>query len=399
MAEEFNFTDFLKGTAPLLGLLGGGAALANAYDRLGGIGEAAQQGAMQIAQQGLTQSQFQPFTVTSTTGSRFGYDPTTGAVTMGLSPAERQLQNRMMGQASLFAGQPPAGAAGLTQAGQQTLARGQSLLGQGAFGRGLAEQASRRAYGLGEQFMGEAGMPTTDREAAVYERIRAAQRPEEERQQLALEERLAGQGRLGVRTAMFGGTPEQLAMSKAQAEAQNMAMLNAMQQAQREQAQQAALGAQYTGMGADLASQRQALAQAGQSQALQAMQAGQGLLGGGLGLQQAQQQLAQGALAGSYLPQAQLLNVQQAAQLYPQLQQRGQLYGAGLFGEAAMGGLEALLGAGLGQANLMGQLGTGLIGGLATPTDSYGGLGDVIGTGIDVLFGEGGLFGDLGLGG
>jgi len=545
MADEFNFTDFLKGTAPLLGLLGGGAALANAYDRLGGIGEAAQQGAMQIAQQGLTQSQFQPFTVTSTTGSRFGYDPTTGAVSMGLSPAEQQLQNRMMGQASLFAGQPPAGAAGLTQAGQQTLARGQSLLGQGAFGRGLAEQASRRAYGLGEQFMGAAqaqpadinllrgqfagqvgallgqqpsagigqfgqqalGMgaaglgtqapadvealrrqyaglagqaagdvlaPMAGREADVYERIRATQRPEEERQRLALEERLAQQGRLGVRTAMFGGTPEQLAMSQAQEEAQNRASLAAIQQAQAEQqqalgtaqalggmfagqaglssqlqsaaqqraaqlsqlglsaqqiesqlqseglgraatsaqqaaqlaqlagglqAQQAALGAQYTGMGADLASQRQALAQAGQSQALQAMQAGQGLLGGGLGLQQAQQQLAQGALAGSYLPQAQLLNVQQAAQLYPQLQQRGQLYGAGLFGEAAMGGLEALLGAGLGQANLMGQLGTGLIGGLATPTDSYGGLGDVIGTGVEALFGEGGLFSGLGIGG
>ena len=61
-----------------------------------------------------------------------------------------------------------------------------------------------------------------------------------------------------------------------------------------------------------------------------------------------------------------------------------------------MGGLEALLGAGLGQANLMGQLGTGLIGGLSTPTDSYGGLGDVIGAGTDIydqLFGENGLFG------
>jgi hypothetical protein len=87
-----------------------------------------------------------------------------------------------------------------------------------------------------------------------------------------------------------------------------------------------------------------------------------------------------------------LLNVQQAAQLFPQLAQRGQLYGAGLFGEASMGGLEALLGAGLGQANLMGQLGTGLLTGLATPTDSYGGLGDVIKDAGEFLFGENGLF-------
>ena len=391
-----NLASFLENLGLLGGLaqgIGGAAAVTSAYNRLGDIGTAAQQGALGIAQQGLEQSQFQPFTVTSTTGGTFGYDPTTGAVSMGLSPSEQALQNRMMGQAALFAGQPPAGAAGLTQAGQQALARGQGLLGLPVFGTGLAQEAAQRSYGLGEQFMGQAGMPTTAREADVYERIRAAQRPEEERQRLALEERLASQGRLGVRTAMFGGTPEQLAMSKAQTEAQNMAMLNAMQQAQREQAQQAALGAQYTGMGADLASQRQALAQARQAQALQAMQAGQGLLGGGLGLQQAQQQLAQGALAGAYLPQAQLLNVQQAAQLYPQLQQRGQLYGAGLFGEAAMGGLEALLGAGLGQANLMGQLGTGLLSGLATPTDSYGGIPSVLGDVGEFLFGEGGLFG------
>lgn len=392
----FNWEDFLSGAGGLLGLLGGSAAVAGAYDRLGGIGEAAQQGAMQIAQQGIEQSQFQPFTVRSTTGGTYGYNPVTGTVSMGLSPVEQALQNRMLGQASLFAAQPPAGAAGLTSAGQQALARGQGLLGQGPFGRGLAEDAARRSYGLGEQFMGQAATGTEQREIDIYERMRAAQMPQEAIERQNLEERLAAQGRLGVRTAQFGGTPEQLAQAKAQAEAQNTAMLGAMQQAQAEQAQQAALGAQYTGMGADLASQRQALAQAGQSQALQAMQAGQGLLGGGLGLQQMQQQLAQGAMSGAYMPQAQLLNVQQASQLFPQLQQRGQLYGAGLYGEAAMGGLEALLGAGLGQANLMGQLGTGLLTGLASPTDTYGGLADVLGGGKDIydmLFGQGGLFG------
>ena len=37
--------------------------------------------------------------------------------------------------------------------------------------------------------------------------------PEEERQRLEMEQRMAAQGRLGVRTAQFGGTPEQLALS------------------------------------------------------------------------------------------------------------------------------------------------------------------------------------------
>jgi hypothetical protein len=131
--------------------------------------------------------------------------------------------------------------------------------------------------------------------------------------------------------------------------------------------QQGRLAQAFTGLGSQLSAQDQALLAA-------------------------QQQRGLGALGGAYLPQAQLLNVQQAAQLFPQLAQRGQLYGAGLFGEAAMGGLEALLGAGLGQANLMGQLGTGLLTGLATPTDNYGGLGDVLG---DAVKGIGGLFGDI----
>lgn len=292
----FNWEDFLSGAGGLLGLLGGSAALMGAYDRLGGIGEAAQQGAMQIAQQGIDQSRFQPFTVTSTMGGTYGYDPETGAVSMRLSPDELAAQNRLFGQ-------------------------------------------SRTFFDL-------AATDTAQRETDIYNRIRAAQMPQEAIERQNLEERLAAQGRLGVRTAQFGGTPEQLAQAKAQAEAQNTAMLGAMQQAQAEQAQQAALGQQY--------------------------------------------------MAGSYMPQSQLLNVQQASQLFPQLQQRGQLYGAGLFGEASMGGLEALLGAGLGQANLMGQLGTGLLTGLATPTENYGGLGDILSGANDIydmLFGPGGLFG------
>jgi len=86
-----------------------------------------------------------------------------------------------------------------------------------------AQSASGMLAGLG-QGIGE-------REQEVYNRIRATQTPEEQRQALALEERLAAQGRLGVSTAQYGGTPEQLAMAKAQEEAKNSAMMSAMQQA------------------------------------------------------------------------------------------------------------------------------------------------------------------------
>ena len=67
-----------------------------------------------------------------------------------------------------------------------------------------------------------------------------------------MEERLAAQGRLGVQTAQFGGTPEQLAFGKAQAEARNAAMLQAMGQAQAEQAQLANQAQMFTGMGSQL---------------------------------------------------------------------------------------------------------------------------------------------------
>jgi hypothetical protein len=309
----------------------GGAGLLlgkEAYDRLGTIGDQALvgsqiegpdgtlidvPGALDIAQLGIDQSTFQPFSVTSATGGQFGYNPTTGQASLAGSAQEQAIQNMLMGQAQSTLGATPYGQAG---------------------GRAAAEQA----YGLGSGFMTSAGMSTAGREADVYERIRATQRPEEERQRMALEERLFNQGRSGVSTNMYGGTPEQLAMAKAQGEAQNQASLAAIQQGQSEQMQQAKLGQAFTGMGSELSVQDLAM------------------LGG-------QQQLGLGALGGSYIPQAQLLAAMQGSELYPQLQQRGQLYGSGLFGEASMGGLEAFLGAGLGQANLMGQLGAGLLSG------------------------------------
>lgn len=103
----------------------------------------------------------------------------------------------------------------------------------------------KQLFGGAGKFFTQAAMPTAQRETDIYERMRAAQMPEEAIQRQELENRLAAQGRLGVRTAQFGGTPEQLAMAKAQAEAQNTAMLGAMQQAQAEQAQLANLGGQY----------------------------------------------------------------------------------------------------------------------------------------------------------
>ena len=483
----------------------------------------------------------------------FGIDPTRAAAEQAfglggrfMTAAEGQPAdiNLLRGQ---FAGQVPGlltqePSAGIGSLGQQALGLGTGQLGQGVtdvtqtfagirppevrtgagalaargLGLGMAGldttapadvEALRGQYGgLAGQAAADVLRPTGAREAEVFERIRATQRPEEERQRLALEERLAAQGRLGVRSAAFGGaTPEQLALATAQEEAQDRASLSAIQQAQAErqralgeaqafggmftqqaglssqlqsqaqqraaqlsqlglsadqvqsqmnaegfgrqmqlagaglqaqqaqsalesqsqqratqlaqlglsaeqiqsqlqseglgrattaagqtaqlaqlagglQAQQAGLGAQYAGLGANLAQQRQALNTARQAQALQAMQAGQGLLGGELGLQSARQQLGLTALGGAYLPQTQLLSALSPGQTAAAQAQQAQLYGTGLFGEATASGIDALLGASLGQANLIGTAGSGLLSGATSPSGAGTGEG-VLGTG------------------
>jgi hypothetical protein len=305
---------------------------------------------------------------------------------------------------------------------------GQQALGLGS--QGLATQAPSDVEALRQQYAGLAGQAAGDvlgstagREADVYNRIRATQRPEEERQRMALEERLFNQGRSGVSTNMYGGTPEQLAMAKAQGEAQNQASLAAIQQAQAERQQSlgeaktfGSMFGQQAGLSSDIQTQAQARASqlstlglsanqiesqlqteglgravtsSGQSAALakmagdlQAQQAGLGLgmseLGSQLSAQDmallgAQQKLGLGSLAGAYIPQGQMNDLQAQNQMYAQLGQRGQLSGAGLFGEAAMGGLEARLIAEQAQANLLGNLGSGLLSGIFSPVAQAGG--------------------------
>jgi len=331
--------DWLKALLGI-GTVGGGLLTASAMNRLGDIGEQSLAGtyftdprtneqiyvpgAYELAQQAVGMSQFRPFTVASTmTGGGFSATPKFDeegnfigiGTSMTLSPEEEAFQQSM-----------------LTKAEEQ--------LAGTPFGQQQGRRAARQAFGLGRGMMRD--LRDTDlaqREQDIYGRIRAAQSPEEQRQRLAEEERLAAQGRLGVRTAQFGGTPEQFAMDKAQAEARNTAMLQAMGQAQAEQQQLAQQAQMFTGMGSQL------------SQA---------------DLQQLanQQNLGIGSMGAAYLPQTQMMQLQQGMLPYQQMQQQGQLFGAGQFGETMMSGLEARLVAEQAKANLLGSLGTGILGGL-----------------------------------
>ena len=174
------------------------------------IGQRGYEEAMGLAGEAAGMAKFQPFTVTTGLGTTT--TTPTGGLDIGLSPEQQALQTQLMGQA------------------------------QGLFG--------------------QVGVDPSTAQADLYEQMRAVQRPEEERQRLALEERMLSQGRMGLQSAAYGGSsPELLAQETARQEAMARANLTARQQAMGEQAQ--ALTAATGLMGAGYMPQEQALAALG----------------------------------------------------------------------------------------------------------------------------------------
>ena len=206
------------------------------------IGERGYSEAMSLAEDVAGRATFQPFTVTTGLGTTT--TTPTGGLDIGLSPEQQALQTQLMGQA------------------------------QGLFG--------------------QVGVDPSTAQAELYEQMRAVQRPEEERQRLALEERMLSQGRLGLQSAAYGGSsPELLAQETARQEAMARANLAARQQAMGEQAQ--------------------------------ALTAATGLLGAG------------------YMPQSQALGALGAGTQVAGLADIGRRTGAELFGRLGQSGVEALI--------------------------------------------------------
>jgi hypothetical protein len=477
---------FTDPTVQGLGLgIGGTALVKDAYDRLQDIGEESLAGttfkdpvtgetvripgAVGLAQEAVDMSQFRPFTVTTATGGTFGatptIDPETGMVTglgttMGLSPAEQQLQRELMAQAQSRLATGTVGAPSSQTGGLRLMGAGRTMFEQDPFGLAQQQAAATQAFGAGGEFMtaagaqpadinllrgqfagqvggllsqqpsaaigqfgqqalsmgaaglGGAGIPdvsgaftgitapglrdvsqaysgiqapgvrtaagqlaarglglgmagletqapsdvealrqqytqlasqtagralqdTAGREADVYERIRATQRPEEERQRLALEERMAQQGRLGVRTAMYGGTPEQAALAMQQEEAQNRASLAAIQQAQAERQQAVSEAQTFGGLFGQQAGLSSQLQSAAQQRATQLSQLG-------LSAEQTQAQLEQEGFGRQMqLGQAGMQAQQAQAQLEAQrLGQQLQLGQAGIGAAQAQSALQ-----------------------------------------------------------
>ena len=254
------------GGALLGGLLGND--LSGALQAAGGYyaGQQGIEGAMATGQAGLglgeamgkrayDQSQFRPFGVTSNLANV--QTTAEGGVNLNLSPEQQAMQQQLLGQS-----------------------------------RGLFSQV---------------GADPAAAQSALYEQIRATQQPEEERQRLQMQENLFSSGRGGVQTAMYGGTPEQMAYEKARQESMLNANLAARTQSQAEQLQAGQLGGMLQQAGYD--PQRQAIdlfgASSVPSQLAQRGQEGANQLqakAGGLGLES----YMQGANMANLLQQQQL---------------------------------------------------------------------------------------------
>lgn len=173
----------------VLGDLGGGMLAYEGLDKAKDIAKALP-GQMLTGVEtigGMTQpyTEFKPFTVTTATGTAGATrDPNTGALNVNFTPEQQQLVNQLQAQASSTAG----------------------MMGQTTPEQLMAQMQSLRA-------------------------------PEQQRQQTALENRLAAQGRLGVQTAQYGGTPEQLALAQAQQQQLSQDALSAISGARNLQQQ------------------------------------------------------------------------------------------------------------------------------------------------------------------
>tara|TARA_Y100001938_G_scaffold149781_1_gene237916 strand:+ start:42 stop:1343 length:1302 start_codon:yes stop_codon:yes gene_type:complete len=380
------------------------AAVENMMDRLGDAGKAAVEGSTALGTEVREGMKFKPFTVTTGTGTvtttpEGGYSTALGAAGREQQQGIQNIISGMLGGGRpapyISAPQRPSASnnfkgslGGIIPGGDNEFMPMASSADIGLNGRPTVDntgkfinnQTGEIRYGKPTQPMFTNATPTSisdqafggvggllsavtgdrgTREQQIYDRIRATQTPEEERQRQLLNDQLLSQGRLGLSTAMFGGSPEQFAQEKARAEAMNQASLAAMGQAGQERAQDLATATGLFGLG---------------SQGSMLPYQLQGMQG---------QNLAQ-MMGLQYAPERQLLDSLTQGVNVAQLADLGRRSGQSLFADTGMAGLEGMLSTDMARANLIGNIYSSLLGGAGAGATQAGGgswLGDLIGSG------------------
>jgi len=175
------------------------AGMFDQIDRVQGIGEDALERSQAIGQQAVEGTEFRPYTTTSQTGN---------VAVANDGSIDAQLSDQMQG-------------------------------------------ISDQALGGASDLFAQAAIDPNTRQGQIFQQLMAGLAPQQERERLALEGRLQSQGRGGMRSAAFGGSPEQLARQKAQQEAQLSALIQARGIGSLEQRQQADIGIGLLGAGMD----------------------------------------------------------------------------------------------------------------------------------------------------
>lgn len=298
LLDDLNAIGDFFGGGSTAGKLAGGAlsglGLQEAISNVGDIRTGIQQQASDYATRGGQAAAFQPFTVT-TRGGTAQVGPTGGLQT---TPEQTALSNLLTQRAGTLAGQTAPQTTAFGDISQQALAQSLGLLGQGT--------------------------PTAQ---TLFEQMQAASLPEQERQRIALENRLAAQGRLGTQTAAFGGTPEALALEKAIQEQTAQNLVGAQTLAPQLAQQQLGLASGLFGLGSQAMAQPTAM-EAANLQNIQAL------------------------LGTSFLPEQQLLSALSPALQAAQLAQTGRASEAQLLGQLGPSVLESMYKTGETQATL-----------------------------------------------
>lgn len=244
----------------------------------------------------------------------------------------------------------------------------QGALGQlGASQQGMAGQMGG-AYDASNQMMAASLQDPSARQNELFSQMQAAQAPALQRARSAMEQRAHAQGRSGVMGNQFGGSSEQFAQSKAEAEARNSAMLQANQLGMQEQMQQGQLASQYGQLGQGYAGQMAGAAGMQNQFGVQEAQLGQA--GGGLLAQLAGQQgqLGLGQEQAAWNDFQHQLQASQLGATNANMAQTGQISGANMAGQLGLGGIQAEVNAGKAATELYGNM----FGAMASPLASLG---------------------------
>ena len=315
------------------------------------VGEDALASARQYGAGFQQDTAFKPFTVTSGLGS--SAVNAQGGVTQTLGAEQADIQNLLQSQANSFLGTQSPTLGGLYNQGVDqfgvtgTAGRSGEILGgldATLSGLGLG-RSKQREQDLMSILQGGGGV---GREQDIFNQLMAVQQPSQQRDQLALEQRLFNQGRGGVSTSMYGGTPEQLAMAKAQEEARLGASVQARQLANQEQQVASGQALQAIQQGQAETDMFANMGLTGNQQALQQLQAesgaNQAAAQQALATQGQQFNIGQSLLDQSYRPNQELINQLQPGVNLANIAGLGQRQGAELAAALSEAGLQARTG-------------------------------------------------------